>query len=164
MKLATPTIHRRFERPSAWIDTHKSAMIAWVIAWAFFTYASALVRVVQLGQAKALVSLAGQVFTVADLVPPHAKIGFGLLFAVLLLAVGRGLGTQRPILQGSLAGLGAALVMLCIAPFDYFTGAAGAFVFAQPAATPAHLLVGVLTGGAFAYARRHWMARLGAGK
>lgn len=161
MKPLAPASARRFGRTSAWIDVHKTTMIAWVVAWAFFTYASALVRVVQLGQAKALAGIAGQVFAVADRVPPHAKIGFGLLLALLLMAFGWVLGTRRPALQGSLAGLGAALLMLCVAPFNYFDGTGGAFVLDHPAATPAHLLVGALTGVAFAYARRHWMARLG---
>lgn len=132
----------------------KGPLVGWMTGWAFFTFSSGAVFLAQQGMG-GLEGLGRRVFEVADRVPPYAKLSFGLLFLLLLFAAGRvpGLG-GRTVAQGAAAGFVSAVLVLCAAPFDYFTGAAGSFALGHGEAVLPHLAAGALAGLVYAAARR----------
>jgi hypothetical protein len=132
---------------------HKCTLIGWMTGWAAFTYGSATLRWLQTGgTVTELGRAAGAIFTVADHVPPYAKISFGALFLLLLFALPR-LIASKPALGVAAAGI-AALAVLCLAPFDYFAGGWGSFALNQGiASTLPHILAGLGTGLVWAVVR-----------
>jgi hypothetical protein len=129
------------------LAAHKCTLIGWMIGWASFTYGSAVVRWLQVGSETDLRGAAMAVFAVADKVPPHAKIGFGALFLLLLYVLRRLPLPGGRASAGMAASLVAATILLCAAPFDYFAGTGGsALGNAGLAATAPHLLVALGAG------------------
>ncbi|AQR72438.1 hypothetical protein [Sphingomonas sp. LM7] len=136
------------------LATHKCTLIGWMIGWASFTYVSAAVRWLQTGAETEVRGIPMAVFTVADKVPPYAKIAFGALFLLLLYVLPRLSlpGGRAP--TGMVAGLVAAVAVLCAAPFDYFAATSGSLLWnAGAVATAPHLLLGAGAGLVWAAAR-----------
>ncbi len=136
------------------LAAHKCTLIGWMIGWASFTYVSAAVRWLQVGSETEAGAIARAVFMIADKVPPYAKIGFGALFLLLLYVLPRlSLPGGSPT-TGMVAGLVAATVLLCAAPFDYFTATSGSLLWnAGVVATATHIVSGVGAGLVWAAAR-----------
>ena len=139
------------------LASRKCLLIGWMISWAAFTYASAALRWLQTGGMNAAGDLrrtSGAIFAVADHIPPHAKILFGVMFLALLLVLPGAFRSRRHTAMGMAAGMVAATVSLCIAPFDYFAGGWGSFLLNEGVtATAPHVLIGLGAGLVWAFAR-----------
>lgn len=141
-----------------WLTRNKCLLIGWIIGWASFTYASALVRVLQIDGGIAVATVAGRVFKVADDVPPYAKIIFGLVFLLSLLTLARGTandpasGLGSYAIKGVIAALVATFVVLAAVPFDYFAGPGSAFAVGHGVAMVPHLGAALVAGAACALA------------
>ncbi|WP_158298725.1 hypothetical protein [Sphingomonas psychrotolerans] len=136
------------------LAAHKCTLIGWMIGWASFTYVSAAVRWMQVGTETEIGEIGRAVFTIADKVPPYAKIGFGALFLFLLYLLPRLPLPGGRTSAGMAAGLIAATMVLCAVPFDYFSGTGGSSLSsAGLVATAPHLLFGLGAGLVWAIAR-----------
>lgn len=105
-------------------------LTAWVVAWAVGVFLpSALVAVTGLAggaepPSRDIGALLGATWRVADAVSPLAKLSFGALFALLLLAAGR-MSPARPappLLLCCLAGIVATVLVLQFLPAQLSTG------------------------------------------
>ena len=152
----------RFGR-NDWLARNRCGLVGWVIGWASFTYGTALIRVVQTGADEAgALGFGHSVFATADAVPPHAKIGFGLAFGLLLIAGRRAGLSGAP--AAVAAGLVAAIAAMWLLPFDYFLGGGRAVGLATPLGALPHVLMGAAAGLVQAVARARCQRKLEAGR
>jgi hypothetical protein len=131
---------------------HKCSFVGWLSAWVLITFLSAATFAVQQGKLAALINAT---WHAADDVPPYAKLSLGALLMLLLAGFARLGGGERPISYpaATLAGLLAMSAVFLLAPFDYYTAAAGGGAPAGLWVAP-HLLIGAIGGFSFAFTSR----------
>jgi hypothetical protein len=131
---------------------HKCSSLAWLSAWVLITFLSAGVFAIQQGRFAALINAT---WHAADDVPPYAKLTLGAVLILLLAGFARLGGRERSISYpaATLAGLLAMAAVLLLAPFDYYTAAAGGGAPTGMWMLP-HLIVGAIGGFSFAFASR----------
>jgi hypothetical protein len=140
------------ENWKAFGSRHKCSFVAWLSAWVLITFVSAAIFAVQQGKAGALINAT---WHAADDVPPYAKLSLGALLILLLAAAAR-LGAREQGISypaATLAGLLATAGVFLLAPFDYYTAAAGGGAPIGLWMLP-HLLVGAIGGFSFAFTSR----------
>ena len=131
---------------------HKCSFIAWLSAWVLTTFLSAAFFAMQQGKFAALINAT---WHTADDVPPYAKLTLGALLILLLAGFARLGDRERGVsfAAATLAGLLAMAAVLLLAPFDYYTAAAGGGAPAGMWMLP-HLLAGAVGGFSFAFTSR----------
>lgn len=130
----------------------KCGFLAWLSAWVLITFLSAGVFAMQQGKFAALINAT---WHAADDVPPYAKLTLGAVLIVLLAGFARLGDRERSISYpaATLAGLLAMAAVFLLAPFDYYTAAAGGGAPIGMWMLP-HLLVGAIGGFSFAFTSR----------
>jgi hypothetical protein len=131
---------------------HKCSFIAWLSAWVLITFLSAALFAMQQGR---FASLIVATWHAADDVPPYAKLTLGAALILLLAGFarlgGREGGLSYP--AATLAGLLSMAAVMLLAPFDYYTAAAGGGAPVGMWMLP-HLLVGAIGGFSFVFTWR----------
>ncbi len=152
MKQADIAISPAPEGLKAFGARHKCGFVAWLSAWVLTTFLSAALFTVQQGKVAALINAT---WHAADDVPPYAKLTLGALLILLLAGFARlgarGQGISYP--AATLAGLFATAGVFLLAPFDYYTAAAGGGAPIGMWMLP-HLLAGAVGGFSFAFTSR----------
>ncbi|MEL6568500.1 MAG: hypothetical protein AAFQ22_08785 [Pseudomonadota bacterium] len=69
----------------------KPAFASWIYAWAVTTFISAAIIVGSTGQ-RSVAEWLGSLLNVADVIPPFAKISFGMTMAIIFWVLGRYFG------------------------------------------------------------------------
>lgn len=131
---------------------HKCSFIAWLSAWVLITFLSAALFAMQQGKFAALINAT---WHAADEVPPYAKLTLGAVLILLLAGFARLGGRERTVSYpaATLAGLLSMAAVFLLAPFDYYTAAAGGGAPIGMWMLP-HLLVGAIGGFSFAFTSR----------
>ncbi|MEE4207769.1 MAG: hypothetical protein V2I43_00700 [Parvularcula sp.] len=115
----------------------------WIYAWAIATFASAMVHVGPPSADPELLAWIGQVFEIADEVPPGAKISFGLTLAAAYFLVGKIRGRALFAACGIAATLAAFVASVLLYPVDYYPD------FGWGAFWPRHGAAAFLAGSAY---------------
>ncbi|HEX8449064.1 MAG TPA: hypothetical protein VF652_05690 [Allosphingosinicella sp.] len=135
---------------------HKCSFLGWLSAWVTMTFLSAAIFAIQQGKLAALINAT---WHAADDVPPYAKLSLGAVLILLLAGFARLGERERSISYpaAALAGLLAISAVFLLAPFDYYTAAAGGGAPIGTWMLP-HLLVGAIGGSCFAFTSRRCRA------
>ena len=152
MKQADIAATAQSESWKAFGSRHKCSFLGWLSAWVTITFLSAAIFAMQRGKLAALINAT---WHAADDVPPYAKLTLGALLIMLLAGFARLGGRQGSISYpaATLAGLLAMSAVFLLAPFDYYTAAAGGGASIGTWMLP-HLLAGAIGGASFAFTSR----------